>query len=360
MFPRQFFGIKSGGRLLSHFFECKSEVSRRWISLLQELKAALPKTKVLALDVSCDLKLKPLDPHSMVDDSIIARAYGPEGSEFFMQLTDLENVSVFAARSTALQGVKRPLVEVEIPVSCDVDIYSRLGNVSVESFVSNHLSVDAENGDVTCKKLKCGKMLLRSHSGSVNCEGMLLGNIKIRAGKLGVITGVNFQGDLLEAETDDGEIVITSVYSDRSFFTTKKGSINLKSLHRKSSVAIQEGNISILGLDGSLEARVDTGNVKLQVTQLIEDSFIETKNGDVSLSMANDNVCLLDLLAKDIVILDDSLSSSGRIEPSSSLKLFRSSPKNDETPAVMKVICEKGEVCLKEESWISSLKIGGR
>ncbi|XP_071443078.1 protein FAM185A isoform X2 [Hetaerina americana] len=301
---------------------------------------------------------EPLDPLSLDGDCIIARAYGPPKTEIIMKMLEGENNVIFSAQSTQLQEVKNLYLEVEIPVVCDIDVISKFGDVSVESFVSDKLSVEAENGDINCRKLNCGTMNLKSSNGNIICEGIILGNIKIKAGKLGRIRGANFQGNLLEVETDDGDIDVSSTYSLKSSFITKKGNVSLKNLHRSSFVSIQKGNLSIFGLDGSLDARVQDGNIRVQITQLDADSYLETKNGKVSLSVAKSNVCQLNLSAREILILKETLRSMGEIEHSSSGQVFRSLPHDNPSAAQMKVVSENGEVHLKEESWISSLNLG--
>ena len=139
-----------------------------------------------------------------------------------------------------------------------------MNDIHVQSLESSSIEVVTQSGNITSKSLKGDVIQLTSQSGNINCQGVTQGNITFQS-ESGVrfnnmnnkinnviissiqdIHGHRFQGPNLEIKTATGNISTESIYSDVSRFSSQKGNINLKNLHRQCYVTISDnGNLTI-------------------------------------------------------------------------------------------------------------------
>jgi len=193
---------------------------------------------------------------------------------------------------------------VEIPLKYDVNLKDFNGkhNIDVRSMESALIDILTESGNISSRSLKGDVIKLTSHSGNINCQGVTQGNINFQS-ESGDIHGHRFQGPNLEITTSTGNISTESIYSEVSRFSSQDGNIHLKNLHRQCNVSISgSGNLTISGMDGSLDATLGSGTHQIQISQLHESSSLKVENGVLILKIPEQCVFGIHIRAKSLAV----------------------------------------------------------
>jgi len=241
---------------------------------------------------------------------------------------------------------------VEIPLKHDVQIKDSSGknNIDIRSLESTLIEILTESGNITSKSLKGDVIKLSSKSGSINCQGVTQGSISFQSDS-GNIHGHRFQGPNLEIKTATGDISTESVYSDVSHFSSQDGNIHLKNLHRQCSVAVSgNGNLTISGMDGSLDAILGNGNHQIQISQLHDSSSIKVDNGVLTLKIPEQCPFGIRIQAKSLTV-PKMMESSMKKEENGYTDLEY----NKEQSSVLDIDATNSHVEVQFEDWLASL-----
>lgn len=119
------------------------------------------------------------------------------------------------------------------------------------------------------------------------------------------------QGDFLTATCESGTISTDSCYAEQSSFTTKNGSLRLSNVHKSAEISsLENGDIDVTGVHGTLKAKSKGGNIKYQLTEIYGDSEIdadEPNNFQVNISEFVEEHTCISVAAKEITF-DNSLA----------------------------------------------------
>ena len=255
-------------------------------------------------------------------------------------------------------------LEVEVPIIHNVKV-SALQNASVDvhDFIeSNYVHIIADKGQVRTQKIKTEDLTINTISGDVICQGSLQGNIKISSSNGNIISGKSFLGPNLELETEEGDIRVSSSYSDQAKFSTNRGSMNLRNIHNESYVAVYDkGDVKMMGVDGSTNVFVKSGYLDVHISRIRHESRIHIEQGDIHLKLSDTYPLKLSIDANDIVA-DEKFSEHAKIEKrqnSESVHLFAAIEPNQFSPTLI-VVAENGSVVLETQDWATSFGFGLR
>ena len=146
-------------------------------------------------------------------------------------------------------------------ISCSSMVESDYCNIQVvftfNCFAIPYFCHQTEAGAILVCGIKTECLKINTFSGEVTCFGSVQGRVYVSTEDGNVRGKGRFLGPQLEITTDAGDINISSCYSDRSKFVTRRGSMELKNMHNISSVEVsEEGNVMMQGLDGTTEVKI--------------------------------------------------------------------------------------------------------
>ncbi|PVD25195.1 hypothetical protein C0Q70_15693 [Pomacea canaliculata] len=195
---------------------------------------------------------------------------------------------------------------VTLPVVCEMFLPMRFGitmvsdhDISISDMESDNITIHLLNGDCHLKHIKSGAVSVSCDKGNITTEGHLLGNIWLHCGRQGKIVGERFQGTTVLCKTEDGDVNIKMLYTEKSDFSSGSGDIILGGSHGNISAESKRGNLTVGSLDGSLHVNLENGSADVFVAKS-ENVFIDTKQGDVTLRLPERASYSLDLNALQV------------------------------------------------------------
>lgn len=168
------------------------------------------------------------------------------------------------------------------------------------------------------------------------------------------------QGDLLYAICDSGSITTDSCYSEASKFVSLNGKLNLRNVHKFCEMYLLEagGELNVSGFHGRLQAKMNGGRLRFQLTEVYGDSCIIAmgKPEDLVINISEFVMehTAMEMTAKNIT-LDDSLSEmEGCVLEN---KIFHSVNDKLEINEDKLTVTTDGELKLAKMSWTDTIKL---
>lgn len=243
-------------------------------------------------------------------------------------------------------------------MQCDIDVVvDGVSSVRATDLETKRLNVKTEKGAIHCKKIKGDQIKLDSKTGDVVSDGVMQGNIDISTRGEGKVSAMRLQGTEVNINTEQGTIDLSAIYADKSSITSTSGNMSLENYHGNGLVKLEEGNLKLSGLDGSLKAEVAKGNVEVQVSRL-EGLHIAAQNGDVVVKVPDNMPARLELEGNELVLdkrLGIQVEYQAMKKQKRSLSGFLGAGKG---PLIM-IVSPSGTISLTIQDWLSSLQLGG-
>jgi len=265
----------------------------------------------------------------------------------------IDEAHELAEASTLITG------EIEVPIVHNVNV-----NVGGKSTIqcrdmveSNYTHLTSDEGDIEVHKLKTANLIVQSEEGDVLCNGAIQGSVSILTGNGNVVNNKRFVGPTLDITTDSGDIRVASCYSDQSKFSTNTGNLYLRNVHNESYVAVYEqGNVTMLGLDGSTNVFVKLGDVDMQISKINHESRIHVEDGDISLKISDTFPLKISVNANEIV-LDTKFSEYGTLSRTQddNYQHYYGGIETEKFSPIIEVIAENGRVVIETQDWAASL-----
>ena len=270
-----------------------------------------------------------------------------------------DNLSIECAAKNESDIVSDYELNVEIPIVYNIKA-SAVGNANIhvsEFIETKFVDIETVGGEVKINKLRSENIKIKTHTGNVTCDGALQGNVCIKTNKGNITSNKRFIGPSAELETEDGDIRISSSYSDINKFTTDRGSLNLKNIHNESHITVTEnGNVTMQGLDGHTNIFVKKGNLDIQISRLTGDSRIHVVDGNLHLKLSDSHPMNVTIDAKEIMV-DDKFGKQGKINPNDKdgLLCFTTSEQPQLSSESLAIRAENGKVSVEIQDWATSI-----
>lgn len=168
------------------------------------------------------------------------------------------------------------------------------------------------------------------------------------------------QGDLLFAICDSGSITTDSCYSEASKFVSLNGKLNLKNVHKFCEMYLLEagGELDVSGFHGRLQAKMNGGRLRFQLTEVYGDSciFAMGKPEELIINVSDfviENTAM-EMTAGNIIVEDSLAHMEGCVLEKG---IFRSVNDNLEMSEDKLTVTTGGELRLGKMSWTDSLKL---
>lgn len=278
--------------------------------------------------------------------------YKQEGHKLSLNGT-IDKIHELAEEAAFITG------EIEVPIVHNVNVnVGGKGTIHCRDMVeSNYTHLTSDEGDIEVHKMKTANLIVQSEEGDVLCNGAIQGSVSILTGNGNVVNNKRFVGPTLDITTDSGDIRVASCYSDQSKFSTNTGNLYLRNVHNESYVAVyEEGNVTMLGVDGSTNVFVKKGDVDMQISQVNQESRIHVEEGDISLKISDSFPLKISVNANEIV-LDTKFSEYGtisRTQDDNYQHYFGGIQPEKFSPRI-EVIAENGRVVIETQDWAASL-----
>ncbi|XP_046623011.1 protein FAM185A-like isoform X1 [Neodiprion virginianus] len=341
----------------SRCFGGSTEYENKRAVVLQEVAKNVNPFGKVVVEVPCDVEIRPTDFERYPDmNTLLVRVLVVEDSAVENRPSSLISVEVNDREVWEVKG-DTPIPAnakclIESPIRFDVDVrVAGMSSVNVSGMVSDSIIVRTAAGNITGEKLQASQMILSSDDGgSVTLRRTLQGNIEINTVDRGTVRADKFLGTDLKVSTENGDVDIGSSYCTNSYFTTENGNLTLNNLHMDSTIDIPgNGGLNILCLDGSLDAKLNTGPSRVRVVRLSANSSISS-SGDVNLVVPEQNDIQLNLKAGR---LDVDGSINGMEEHTRNVQRFKSF-KGDTSLDVM----SDKSIKVSKASWADTLNLG--
>ena len=169
---------------------------------------------------------------------------------------------------------------IQVPRDCDEEfnIQTSSGDIVAPNLENNVINFESSSGDIKCGNINNGN--LRSSSGNI-----LIGNgnevtLKANAGSIKA-------GDFnkLSAEASSGDIEVGTI--GESTIKTSSGKIFVEAAKRLHAEA-SSGEIDINTIEEYCNLTTSSGNIDIESLNIIENSFISAKSGNVEIKNKND------------------------------------------------------------------------
>lgn len=171
-------------------------------------------------------------------------------------------------------------IVIQVPNDCDEEfnIQTSSGDIVAPNLENNVINFESSSGDIKCGNINNGN--LRSSSGNI-----LIGNgnevtLKANAGSIKA-------GDFnkLSAEASSGDIEVGTI--GESTIKTSSGKIFVEAAKRLHAEA-SSGEIDINTIEEYCNLTTSSGNIDIESLNIIENSFISAKSGNVEIKNKND------------------------------------------------------------------------
>ena len=153
-------------------------------------------------------------------------------------------------------------------ISCDMDIKTNMGNITLERCRGHNISVESSGGGITLRNM-ANNVNLKNENGSIEVDGFS-GAVSIET-KDTEISLKNISNTEIHVESDGGDIRIEDCYADVYIDSDK------------SNVFLSESNSSLDEM-GRMELRMKTGNAYLH-GRAFEDVHVVIDEGNAEVNM---------------------------------------------------------------------------
>lgn len=241
----------------------------------------------------------------------------------------------------------------EIPIKADLDVANGgRCSTSIADLYSDEIRVRSEGGDISTKSLRCTVIDLESTgNGNINCGGTTLAQtVKVAARGKGSILLDKLQGGEVDAESNEGNILVNSSYTNSSSFRTTRGDLTLNSIHKECRVfSGGPGKLVMNGFYGTLQADVASREVDLQLSEIVGASSISATSARmVNLSISDTVQDSTEIAIKcGQLEIDPNLGLSQNAADGGHNVVVGDSSKQNK----LNVDVEEGTVVLKKMSW---------
>ncbi|CAN7937211.1 unnamed protein product [Ixodes hexagonus] len=309
--------------------------------------------RVLAVRLPCSLRIGPADATDA--DAVGVSLVGSPGSTPGPRLElgredDSLTLSVSGAEGSNLEGL---LCCVRLPAMLSVEVHlSGKARATLENVVLDQCTVSTEDGDIALSSVKTNKAELSTVDGWVRSKSLLQGQIAITAKGSGGLEAQRLVGTSLEASSP----------LDKSLVSTSEGDQTVAAAYIERATMIStEGNLR-LGTLHSCSAALKTSSGCVSLGGLDGDCSVSTDSGDVHVVVARTQNLQVDTSTGDVNMLLSSPHQVSVDAESVSSSLDASMTKAEPSGDVGRISIRSrvGTVSLRKQDWVSSLNLGTR
>lgn len=332
------FGVYAAYRTL-----CSSEPTRAVLEKHRTpTKGQWP--RVLSVRLPCSLRIGPVD--AMDADVVSVSLVG--SPEMALRPTlklgredDSLTLSMSGAQSKDLNNL---LCCVRLPAMLSVEVHlSGNAQATLENLVLDQCTVTTEDGDIALSSVKTNKAELCTLDGWIRSKSLLQGHLSLTSKGSGGLEAQRLVGTSLEVSTSSGDQTAAAAYMERATMVSTGGNLRLGTLHSCSAaLKTSSGSVSLGGLDGDCLVSTDSGDVRVVVVRT-QNLDVDTNAGDVHVLLSSPHRVSVDA---------DSVSSS--LEAS----MTQAEPSGDVGRIAIR--SRVGTVSLCKQDWVSSLNLGAR
>ncbi|EAT42410.1 AAEL006059-PA [Aedes aegypti] len=237
------------------------------------LKIVDPYSKI-KIRCNCALKIVPYDLLDCPDSNLLKASVNSEKDHNLnVEISGNEvSISDSSAPSSPVSCI------LEIPIKADLEVLNN-GSTAVFDLYSDEIRIES-GGNVDTKNLRCTLIDLRSADGNISCAGTTLAQIiKVVTSGTGNVALEKLQGGEVEVESNEGDISVTSSYSNNSSFRTNGGNLLLKSIHKNCQVVSNgPGKFVMNGFYGTLNANAASREVSLQLSETVGECTVTARS----------------------------------------------------------------------------------
>ncbi|XP_035170708.1 protein FAM185A isoform X2 [Oxyura jamaicensis] len=311
---------------------------------LKEWELAVGPRGRLRVRLPCEVSVRPLEPRSRPgsDRLLLVTVRGDKRDPERVRVRYDEELQLAAI---AADGVgSGAAVEVRAPAEFDLDIKtSGTGCVKIQKIECSNCRIETEKGTSVLQSIKSHKIDIRTKGGKVIGLGTLCGNTDIHATEKGSVNIEKLQGTSINITTEDGLLKTKYLYAESSSLSSVTGDILLGSIHDSS--------------DGSLKASTHQGAIDVYVSQLREVD-LKSQKGSITVKVPASLKAYLELSGRKVDVSSEiQLKDTQSASKDDHVTLSGHMNQSNETDKWIKADTESGEVRLKSQSWIQSVKL---
>lgn len=147
-----------------------------------------------------------------------------------------------------------------------VDIKSKSGNIEVESLQANLVTIKNSSGNVDADEVQAESVTIESGSGNVDTEQVQASSITI-GNSSGNVKANDVSAKTISLQSKSGNVKAENYKAEQMTAKTSSGNINL-----------DDGT-------GIVNGESSSGNIRIEAEELLHDVKLETKSGEVSISV---------------------------------------------------------------------------
>ncbi|XP_050101266.1 protein FAM185A [Anopheles aquasalis] len=333
-----------------------STTGTKWIEVKTVQQTVDPYAKI-RINCAYNLKIVPYDLLDCPDSNLLRATVKSEENKDNIAVKVSENhVSISNGTNDTGTGGKLPECTLEIPIKADLEIRNA-GTTTIADLYSDEIAVEC-TGNIDTKSLRSTNVALTSTAGSISCRGITLAQnvVTVACGK-GNIFLDKLQGGSVSASTEDGNIIVNASYSNQSYFRTRRGNMELKSIHKECTVKSDAGNsFTMNGFYGTLHADVGSENVSLQLSETVgKNTILARKAKALQLNLA-DTV----YESSAITVNASKLELDGSMDDKAHKRNGNSVTLGKEGAESSLHVEAAGSVTLRKMSWADSFSFAGK
>ncbi|CAN8025164.1 unnamed protein product [Ixodes persulcatus] len=305
--------------------------------------------RVLSVRLPCSLRIGPVD--AMDADAVSVSLVGSPESPHRPTLKlgredDSLTLSMSGAESKDLDGL---LCCVRLPAMLSVKVHlSGKAQATLENLVLDQCRVTTEDGDIALSSVKTNKAELCTLDGWIRSKSLLQGHLSLTSkGSGGLeaqrLVGTSLEASLLLDSTSSGDQTVAAAYVERATMVSTGGNLRLGTLHSCSAaLKTSSGSVNLGGLDGDCSLSTDSGDIHVVVART-QNLDVDTNTGDVGVLLSSPHQVSVD---------------AGSVSSSLDASMTRAEPSGDVGRIAIR--SRIGTVSLRKQDWVSSLNLGAR
>ncbi|XP_027315406.2 protein FAM185A isoform X1 [Anas acuta] len=325
---------------------------------LKEWELAVGPRGRLRVRLPCEVSVRPLEPRRSPGSErrLLVTVRGDRRDPERVRVRYDEELQLAAI---AADGVgSGAAVEVRAPAQFDLDIKtSGTGCVKIQKIECSNCKIETEKGTSVLQSIKSHKIDIRTKGGKVIGLGTLCGNTDIHATEKGSVNIEKLQGSSINITTEDGLLKTKYLYAESSSLSSVTGDILLGSIHGNTSLQTKTGSITVDSSDGSLKASTHQGSIDVYVSQLREVD-LKSQKGSITVKVPASLKAYLELSGRKVDVSSEiQLKDTQSASKDDHVTLSGHMNQSNEADKWIKADTESGEVRLKSQSWIQSVKL---
>ncbi|CAN8004742.1 unnamed protein product [Ixodes pacificus] len=205
--------------------------------------------RVLSVRLPCSLRIGPVD--AMDADAVSVSLVGSPESPLRPTLKlgredDSLTLSMSGAESKDLDGL---LCCVRLPAMLSVKVHlSGKAQATLENLVLDQCTVTTEDGDIALSSVKTNKAELCTLDGWIRSKSLLQGHLSLTSKGSGGLEAQRLVGTSLEVSTSSGDQTVAAAYVERATMVSTGGNLRLGTLHSCSAaLKTSSGSVSLGG-----------------------------------------------------------------------------------------------------------------